>query len=320
MPGHFPAAPVMTDNPLTREGVELGRMLFYDSRLSGNNQVSCATCHHPEKAFSDGVALSTAGISGKPLHRTSPALINMAWATNGLFWDGGSTNLESQAFGPLQHADEMQQNLEELVQELNAVPAYQRLFRVVFQDEIKPAYVARALAQFQRTLISGNARYDQYMRQEPGIQLNATELHGLQLVNTHCRSCHAGALFTDNDYHNNGLDSDFSDDSAEGMYQGRSRITYDPSDLGKFRTPTLRNVMVTAPYMHDGCISTIEGVLQHYSHDIKTAATTDARLMPNGLPGLGLTAAEQQAVIAFLGTLTDSSFLNNPSLGKPVIP
>lgn len=320
VPGNFPAAAVMMDNPLTKQGVELGRMLFYDPRLSGNNRISCASCHHPEKAFSDGLALSAAGVSGNRLHRHAPALINMAWANNGLFWDGGSTNLESQAFGPLAHPDEMFQNLQELTDELNALPAYRDLFRLVFREEINPSFVVRALAQFQRTLISGNSRYDKFIRREPGGNMSNIELRGLELFGRNCSSCHTGALFTDNDYHNNGLDADFSNDAAEGIYQGRFRVTYNPDDLGKFRTPTVRNILLTAPYMHDGRMATIEEVLQHYSQGVKVSATTAAGLVRNGTGGLQLSQEEQQAIIAFLGTLTDSTFIHNNALGKPVLP
>lgn len=318
VPANFPAAPVFADNPLSKEGIELGRLLFYDKRLSGNNQLSCASCHHPEKAFSDAVALSAIGASGTTLHRHAPALINMAWANNGLFWDGGSTNLESQAFGPLTAVDEMQQNLNELVVELNAVPDYVQRFRQVFDDDIKSAYIVRALAQFERTFISGNSRYDKYVRKESGGSLSAMELQGLSVVQQKCQGCHAGELFTDNDYHNNGLDADFSNDALEGLYQGRYRITYNTADLGKFKTPTLRNVMVTAPYMHDGRLATINDVLEHYSAHIQPSATLDDKLKQNqGTPGIPLTAEDRQAIVAFLHTLTDNSFLENKKLASP---
>jgi len=320
VPGNFPVPEVIKDNMLSEQGVALGRMLFYDKRLSGSNQISCASCHKQALAFSDGLALSNQGASGKALPRTAPALINLAWSNNGLFWDGGSTNLESQAFGPITNEDEMHQNLDELVYELNQVPAYVKQFKLVFNDEIKTGYIARALAQFQRTLISGNSRYDHYTRNEAGGTLNDTELSGLKLFNTHCRSCHAGELFTDDNYHNNGLDSDFSNDALEGLYQGRFRITYDPSDLGKFKTPTLRNIALTAPYMHDGRLKDLPAVLAHYSHSVKMSATTDQALIHNGQPGLLLTKDEQNAIIAFLHTLTDNSFVQNRDLSEPAIP
>lgn len=319
VPANFPAVSDMPDNPLTKEGIELGRLLFYDKRLSGLNQLSCASCHKQELAFSDGLALSNIGASGIRLPRSAPALINMAWATNGLFWDGGSTNLESQALAPLTNPDEMHQELFELVNELRTIPDYAERFRFVFKDdEIKTGNIMKALAQFQRTLISANARYDKYTRHENGGTLNDTELKGLHLVQEHCSGCHKGELFTDNDYHNNGIDNDFSDESNERIHQGRSRITYNPDDLGKFKTPTLRNSMLTAPYMHDGRFADIAQVLDHYSSGVKSSPTLDPLLVKNnGQPGIALTAADKQAIIAFLKTLTDSSFVKNPQLSNP---
>jgi cytochrome c peroxidase len=317
-PSYFPTVPLFPDNPLTKEGVALGRLLFYDTRLSGNNTLSCASCHHPEKAFSDGIALTAIGASGTALHRHAPALINMAWANNGLFWDGGSTNLESQAFGPLTAGDEMHQDLVTLVDELNQVPDYVNRFSFVFKDDIKVNYIIMALAQFERTLVSAGSKYDAYLQHKQGIQLSWQEQQGLQIVEQKCAGCHEGALFTDNDYHNNGIDSDFRNAELEGIYKGRARITYNDADLGKFKTPTLRNVMVTAPYMHDGRFATIEAVLDHYAHSVKDSPTLDSLLQINGQEkGIKLTEEEKQAVIAFLNTLTDNNFLTNPDFDKP---
>lgn len=318
-PANFPPMPSFPDNPMSKEGVALGRLLFYDKRLSGNNMISCASCHFPEKAFSDGVALGNAGMGGTQLHRHAPALINMAWANNGLFWDGGSTNLESQAFGPLAAADEMHQNLSELTAELNAIPDYVNRFRFLFNDEIRSAYVVRALAQFQRTFISSDSRYDKYVRGETGGTLTDLEKQGRAIVQQKCQGCHSSDLFTDNDFHNNGMDDDFSNTDLEGLYQGRFRITYQQSDLGKFKTPTLRNVMVTAPYMHDGRFASIDDVLNHYNSGIKESATLDEKVKQaaGNKPGIPLTGAEKQALIAFLHTLTDKNFLNNQQLSAP---
>lgn len=319
VPANFPLPVMDPENVLSADGVALGRMLFYDRRLSGNNKISCASCHQPALAFTDGVALGNAGFSGKQLIRSAPALINLAWSNNGLFWDGGATNLESQAFGPLTSEDEMFQNLAELLEELNQVPEYQRLFRKVFNDEIKTGYIVKALAQFQRTLISGNSRYDKYQGNE-GETLNDQEKKGMKLFEMYCRSCHTGVLFTDNDFHNNGIDASFDNDALEGIYQGRFRISYNPGDLGKFKTPTLRNIALTAPYMHDGRFRTLEEVLKHYSSGIRVSATTDKKLMVNGSWGFALSDDEQAAVISFLQTLTDSSFINNQAFAAPAMP
>ncbi len=318
VPANFPEPEkVMAGYPLSEEGVELGRKLFYDTRLSGSNTISCASCHQQQLAFTDGVALNK-GAAGTPLLRHSPGLANLAWM-NGTFWDGGAKNLESQAFGPITAPDEMNQNLQELVSELTAVPDYVASFRLIFQDEIKPAYIARALAQFQRTLISANSRYDKYVRQEPGGKMSELELKGLTLVQQKCGSCHAGDLFTDNGYHNNGLDSDFSNHSYEGIFQGRYRITHHPADVGKFKTPTLRNVLVTAPYMHDGRFATLEEVLRHYSQGIRASPTVAAAVMQGaeGVAGIPLSVEEKQAIIAFLETLTDYEFIQNEKFSSP---
>ncbi len=318
VPANFPKAPQDPDNPLTKQGIVLGRLLFYDTRLSGSNKLSCASCHKPELAFSDGIALTSIGESGIPLPRHSPALINLAWANNGLFWDGGSTNLESQAFAPLTSPDEMHQNLSELEYELKQVPDYVNRFKLVFGSEIKSNLVVKALAQFERTLISGNSRYDRYIRKEPNASLTSLELDGMALVNSKCGGCHSGVLFTDNGYHNNGLDSDFSNDTHDGIYQGRYRISYDPADKGKFKTPTLRNVMLTAPYMHDGRFASLDAVLEHYNKGIKPSPTLDALArQSNGQAGIPLTAGEKAAITAFLQTLTDDSFISSKKLNNP---
>ncbi|MCP9749977.1 cytochrome-c peroxidase [Ferruginibacter sp. HRS2-29] len=319
VPANFPIPVFDTGNPLTKEGIELGRRLFYDKRLSGNNQLSCGSCHKQELAFSDGVALNNIGASGNLLHRSAPTLINLAWANNGLFWDGGSTNLESQAFGPLTSEDEMHQNLFQLNDELMAVPDYVSRFNFIFKDGISSANIVKALAQFQRTLISANSRYDKYIRHETGGTLSASELNGLQLVRQKCQSCHQGDLFTDNDFHNNGIDDDFSNTAFDGIFLGRARVTFNNADLGKFKTPTLRNILLTSPYMHDGRFSTISQVLDHYSDGIKVSATTDplVKQNPGGLPGISLTPQQKADITAFLHALTDSTFINDTQLAGP---
>lgn len=319
VPANFPVPVYETYNPLTKEGVALGRKLFYDVRLSGNNRISCSSCHRQELAFSDGVALTSIGVAGTPLLRHSPALINMAWANNGLFWDGGSTNLESQAFSPLSAHDEMSQNLYELVDELNADPVYVQQFRAAFKQEITSANVVKALAQFQRTLISANSRYDKYIRKENGGSFTKQEKNGLQLVQQKCQGCHTGDLFTDNQYHNNGLDSDFSNTDHDEIFLGRYRVTRDGKDMGAYKTPTLRNIMLTAPYMHDGRFATIEAVLEHYAGHVELSPGLSPLMyqQPGNTAGIPISAQEKKDIIAFLKTLTDEDFITNKKLGKP---
>lgn len=308
IPSNFPQPGLNPDNPVTAEGVALGKLLFYDKRLSGNNQVSCATCHAPALSFSDGVSLTIAGVSGTPLLRHSPALINLAWATSGLFWDGGSANLESQAVSPLRAEDEMNQDLIALTGELEAVPDYVARFRDVFRDDIRPGYVMMALAQFQRTLVSADSRYDRFVRGETGGHLTDLELEGLALARKNCQTCHNTDLFTDFGYHNNGLDSDFPAEPHEGLYTGRFRISYDPKDMGAYKTPTLRNTTLTAPYMHDGRFASLQEVIDHYSEGIRLSESLSP-LVPAG--GFRFTEQEKAALLAFLDTLTDPVYISN---------
>ncbi|QCR25077.1 cytochrome-c peroxidase [Pontibacter sp. SGAir0037] len=310
------ALPYPERNPPTKEGVALGRMLFYDPILSQNGTVSCASCHQPEKAFTDGVALSRAGVSGAPLQRHVPTLVNVAWQ-DGLFWDGGAKDIESLTFGPLTHPDEMGQHVKELVQKLQQHEQYPQLFKKAFQtDSITSAFVTRALAQFERTLISGNSRYDRYIRNEAQGTLTSYELEGLSLFKKHCSNCHSSDLFTDNSYHNNGLDSEFSD-ANEALHFARGRITNQAADIGKYKTPTLRNIALTAPYMHDGRFSTLEEVLDHYSTGVTYSPSLALQLQQNNKLGIPLSSSDKNKIVSFLLTLTDSSFIQDKRYGNP---
>ncbi len=318
LPPYFATAvPSPERNPLTAEGTELGRRLFYDPVLSANGRVSCATCHQQKKAFTDGVTLSTKGVSGNALLRHSPTLANLAWHDRGLFWEGGATDLESLAFGPLTHPDEMGMDLRDMVRILRTRFDYPERFRRAFgADTIHAAFVVRALAQFQRTLISEDSRYDRYRLGE--TPLSEIELKGKAIFEQKCASCHADDFFTDHRFHNNGLDSEFPDD-FEGMFQGRYRITLDINDLGKYKTPTLRNIALTAPYMHDGRFATLDEVLNHYDGSMKLSATLAPafRQRADGRLGLSLSAEEKDLLLTFLHTLTDSTFLQNPNFASP---
>ncbi|MCG8421164.1 MAG: c-type cytochrome [Proteobacteria bacterium] len=316
IPAHFPTeftSPAR--NPLTRAGIELGRRLFYDPILSGNRDIACADCHRQSLAFSDGVALSTAGTSGKRLHRNSPTLVNLAYA-KGLFWDGGARDLESQAFGPLMHPDEMAADLADVVDRLTADPAYSRAFDRAFATKpIASAHIARALAQFQRSIISADAKYDRFVRGE--ATLSAVEQRGLALFESkQCASCHTPPLFTDGSYHNNGLDDSFSA-NEEGIFRGRYRISHRERDIGRFKTPTLRNIAKTAPYMHDGRIASLDGVLDHYGRGVKDSDTLSPLLRGPERLGIALSRSEKAAIIAFLHTLTDHTLLHNPAHARP---
>lgn len=313
-PAHFPAAVYIESNPLTEEGVLLGKRLFFDKGISGNGKVSCASCHDPKLAFSDGVNIPSNGVSGKSLERHSPALFNMAWMGNGLFWDGGSKNLESQSFGPLTHADEMGMDMTELEHRLRMDVSYVDQFEAAFREGVLAQNVGKALAQFERTLISASSKYDQSLDETSGVKLTESELAGLTLVRKHCGACHNGELFTDNSFHNNGIDSDFSDESHELVHLGRFRISHDEADIGAFKTPSLRNSMITAPYMHDGRFATMDKVLEHYSDGVAEIATTSRLVYQNeGKAGIPLSDEEKSDIKDFLNALTDHEFINDPS-------
>lgn len=309
----FPTTPIgevpqPQNNVATIEGVALGKALFFDAALSVNGKVSCATCHLPQLAFADGVALSNKGISGKVLERHSPALFNLAWMT-GLFWDGGSTSLEAQVFGPLSHPDEMGMDLFTLVNKLQVHPEYPSKFKRVFgSDSISTQRIARVFGQYQRTLLSFDAPYDQWKRGE--IKLNDDALEGYKIYQSNCASCHKEGLFTDNLYHNNGLDSWPIEPGDEAIFTGRYRITNKEEDLLKYKTPSLRNLKFTAPFMHDGRLADLDAVIRHYRFDVKTGPTLDSALTRYPQAGIRLSELEVQQLKAFLETLNDQQFIN----------
>ncbi|MCC2548657.1 cytochrome-c peroxidase [Hymenobacter sp. BT175] len=327
IPSNFPQnARIPADNPLTEEGVALGRMLFYEPRLSRDNTLSCGSCHQQSKAFTDGRALAI-GVNGARHTRSSMSLVNLAWEPV-LNWDGAATTLETQARLPLENPVEMHQLLGEGVRKLQQTDLYPPLFRKAFgSTTITEQNVLKALAQFQRTLISSNSRYDRSLRRE--LRLTVDEQRGEALYNNHpnpdlsiagadCMHCHGGPLFTSQSFHNNGLDATFTD-------PGRKGVTGLAVDNGKFRAPTLRNIELTAPYMHDGRFATLEDVLDHYSDHVKRSSPNidplllDASNTLNGTQ-LDLTQTQKNQIIAFLRTLTDTTFTRDKRFSDPFKP
>jgi cytochrome c peroxidase len=246
------------DNPLTEEGVALGRRLFFDPILSGDGRQSCASCHQPAAAFADNSPTSV-GIAGIAGNRNTMPLFNLAWNYNERFaWDGKELSLERQALEPVENPLEMGSDWNEVMDRLTAHPEYPQLLDRAFPSEdLSPELVTKAIAQFERTLISANSKFDRYSM---GLSnLSPQELNGLDIFlredKGDCFHCHGNPnnpLWTNNDFHNNGLDADFSD-------LGLGAVTGDPLDHGKFRTPSLRNLAFTAPYMHDGRFETLKG-------------------------------------------------------------
>lgn len=310
---------VPANNPMTNEGVELGRKLFFEERLSGNNTQSCGSCHIPSASFSDTVALSI-GIDGIPGNRNAMPLINLGWM-NTLFWDGRATNLETQAYDPVINPIEMHDSWPNVASKLQADPLYPSLFEQVFgTSTIDSLMVVKALSQFMRTLISGNSPFDKYLKTGVSGWNSVDEQMAyegftifLDEAKGDCFHCHGDSfnpLWTDNAFHNNGLDATFSDN-------GLGAITGNSFDNGKFKSPTLRNLVFTAPYMHDGRFNTLQEVINHYSQGLQPSATIDPLMKHIGNGGSNMNPADKAKLLMFLVSLSDSSFVNNPKFQDP---
>lgn len=309
---HIIAPVIPNDNPQTVEGVALGKKLFFDTILSADGTQSCFSCHSPENAFTDNTATSN-GVDGNFGTRNSMPLFNLAWNYNERFtWDGKELSLERQALEPVQNPIELHSNWDDVVDRLQLHSAYPKLFQQAFNtNTITKALVTKAIAQFERTLISANSKFDKYTLGE--TSLTVQELNGLDLFlredKGDCFHCHGNPnnpLWTDNAFHNNGLDATFTD-------LGLGGVTGDPNDNGKFRTPSLRNLAFTAPYMHDGRFATIDAVINHYSEGLQNSTTIDPLMKKVDEGGVQLTLQEKADLKAFLLTLTDTSFTTNPN-------
>jgi len=304
-PSYFPASNYsFANNEVRRARFELGRELFYSKDLSSDNTISCASCHAQVHGFSDhNVALST-GVSGQLGTRNSPPIFNMAWQPH-FMWDGGVNHLEIFSLAPITNPVEMNLPMNVLIDKLNASENWKQKFKTAYNvNEVNDQVLFKALAQFMALIISDNAKYDAVRRGES--QFTTTEAQGFALFQQNCASCHTEPLFTDYSFRNNGIDSQFAD-------EGRERITLDANDLGKFKVPTLRNIALTYPYMHDGRFFSLEQVLDHYSSGIQNSNTLD----PSLVGGINLTSNEKQSIIAFLKTLTDYKMINNPLFSEP---
>jgi cytochrome c peroxidase len=312
VPRNFPPVSLPADNPLTEEGVALGRKLFYEELLSGDNTQSCASCHAQTFGFSDhGLQFST-GIDQIPGTANAIALMNLAW-TNEYFWDGRAMGLENQALAQIESPIEMHDSLANAVAELQAAADYPEWFDAAFETtEITETLILRALAQFEYTLIAGNSEYDKFRRGEPNTFSQAA-FRGMEVFFSdrgNCFQCHSTDLLSDYAYHNNGLDSTFTTANS-----GRANVTGNPADIGKFRTPGLRNVEVSAPYMHDGRFATLEEVVEHYNSGIRLSATLDPKIEKPS--GLFLTNQEKSDLVVFLRSLTDQEFLADTAFSDP---
>jgi cytochrome c peroxidase len=310
----YPPMPVPADNPTTVQGVALGRRLFYDPILSGDSTQSCASCHAQVFGFSDNGRRFSLGIDGIAGTRNAPALVNVGWNET-LFWDGRAADLEAQALEPVPNPIEMHQEWSRAAAKLQRHADYPELFRDAFGTrQVTAERVVKAIAQFERTLVSGDSHYDRFLLTGQG--LTAAELRGYTLFFSErgeCFHCHVDRTFADQQFQNNGLDASFAD-------PGRAAVTGNPDDRGKFKTPTLRNVVFSAPYMHDGRFATLEEVIDFYDSGGEGTETVNPfilNLRRNHAEGHGLTAQDKQDLLAFVKTLTDSAFVTNPSYRSP---
>ncbi|WP_077923968.1 cytochrome-c peroxidase [Spirosoma sp. 209] len=311
-PANFPEPTyAFSKNPLTLEGVALGRALFYDDMLSVNGTVSCAFCHQQGAAFAHTDHALSHGINDKIGTRNNLGLQNMAFYKS-FFWDGGVQDLDLLPIAPIENPVEMGHSMPALLNAVRQSPRYRPMFLAAFgTDSITTDRFLKALSQFMLTMVSANSRYDKYVRNEAGGQLSTDELAGLTLFKQKCSTCHAGELFTDQSYRNNGLSR------ANNNDEGRSLITLRPEDRFRFRVPSLRNVERTSPYMHDGRFWTLEEVMNHYSTNMQDVPELDPALRINGKPGVPLTDTEKKQLVAFLRTLTDTDYIADRRLSAP---
>ena len=321
-PQHIVAPLLPLDNPLTVAKVELGRMLFHEPKLSGDESMSCATCHLQSAAFTDTAKLSV-GIRGLEGHRNAMSVFNMAWNDNGFFWDGRAELLRHQSLLPIQDSLEMDETLAGAAAKLSAEEIYQHAFiRAFGDDEVTAERMALAMEQFMLTITSFNSKYDRYLA---GMEsLTDSELRGLELFNTEyneffpefsgadCQHCHGGPNFSNNQYMNNGLDEE-----SEMTDIGRMAVTENPSHLGQFKVTSLRNIALTAPYMHDGRFNTLEEVIDHYNEGLHASSTLDPALAATMSTGLMLTAQDKEDLINFLHTLTDEQLAQETDYSSP---
>jgi cytochrome c peroxidase len=320
--GTLPSPVIPIDNPLTVQGVELGRMLFYDKQLSGNGSLACAGCHVQSNGFSDTAQFST-GILGFTGGRQAMASFNMLWNNNEFFWDGRAHLLRDQAILPIQDSLEMNETLANVVSKLSSSQTYLNQFdRVYGTAEINALKISLALEQFMNSIVSWNSKYDKVERGE--LSYTPSEQRGKMLFfeeynqffpetsGADCAHCHSGGNFENDLYMNNGLDTDanFTDD-------GRMSVTMNAADRAKFKVPTLRNIALTPPYMHDGRLNTLEAVVDHYNEGIVASSTLNPALENTRATGLFLTPQDKADLVSFLKTLTDTDMMTDSRYSTP---
>ncbi len=328
IPSNFPKPVYLVDNnPVTSEGFELGKTLFYDGILSRDSSIACGECHRQTYAFSHHGHDLSHGIDGRIGLRNAQPLQNLAWRER-FQWDGKAATLDEQPILPIEHPDEMDDKLPNVVARLQRHQGYKDLFKKAFGTEtITSERMLKALSQFMLSLVSANSRYDKYIRKEAGASLSADELEGMALFESKgCKSCHAGELFTDESFRSTGL-SKFERTKVEYINgkpvlqividEGRFRVTGLESDRFKFKVPSLRNIEVSKPYMHDGRYTSLQEVLDFYASGVTEMPNLDPLMRQNAGLGIAMTAEEKRKIIAFLRTLTDDTFLKDKRFTEP---
>ncbi|WP_010182074.1 cytochrome-c peroxidase [Aquimarina agarilytica] len=304
IPANFPDLTYdLSLNPPTQEGFALGKRLFYEGKLSSTGVISCGECHRQEFSFTHHKHIVSHGVNGLLGTRNSPPVQNMAFL-NEFNWDGAANHLDMQPIIPITSEVEMNETFTNVLAKLAADENYPPLFEAAFENgKIDTANMLKALSQFMVMMISADSKYDKFTRNEGGISLNEQEQAGQALFESKCASCHAGTLFTDQSYRNNGLpiDPKYND-------MGRKLVSGLDTDAQKFRVPSLRNVELTLPYMHDGRFKTLKDVLDFYDSGMVNSETLDPVLTNNGKLGIPLTETEKEQLITFLKTLTDTNF------------
>ncbi len=295
------------DNVTSEAKVELGKQLYFDPRLSLDNTVSCASCHDPAKGWSNGEAFAT-GVGGQKGGRSAPTVINTAYNIF-QFWDGRAGSLEEQALGPIANPIEMALPVEAAVEKLNAIDGYRKQFQMVFGTDVTAEGIGKSIAAFERTVISGDAPYDRFKVGDESALSEAAE-RGRELFfgKAHCSACHVGANFTDNAFHNVGVSIDRDEPDV-----GRHAISSLAGDRGSFKTPTLREIARTAPYMHDGSLATLNDVVDYYNKGGTSNPQLDEEIYE-----LKLTDEEKQDLVTFLKEgLSSESY---PHIDPPALP
>lgn len=307
---------IPADNPLTEEGIALGKKLFFDPILSADNTQACASCHNPQNAFTDSRQFSP-GIDGELGTRNSMPLYNMAWNYNEkFFWDGRALTLEEQALEPVTNPIEMHNTWQNASEKIGLDLEYSDMFQKAFgTSKIDSSLVTKAISQFTRTLISADSRFDRYLLNEGS--LTDSEIKGFNIFMDeskgdcfHCHGSDNNPLWTDNIFHNNGLDANITDNGLGGF-------TGDPREFGLFKSPSLRNLAYTAPYMHDGRFATLDEVIDHYSEGLQFSGTIDPLMKKVPQGGVQLSSEEKVDLKAFLLSLSEPGFVNNPDFQNP---